>query len=223
MKLKIRFLELLCPFLKHNSTDFQTSPPSREKVEKRYIIALLILWVLVMLFGVLRCKAQEQPVLKIGDKVPDVVMTNLINSRSTTLKLSDFKGKLVLVDFWATWCSSCIAAFPGLDSLQRVFPNKLQVLLVNSAKQHNSQKSVQLVVDRVNAWSPRRLKLPIVFQDTAITKYILFHSVPTCAWISPDGRLLAVTTDEEVTAANIERVIRGEKLALRSIDYYNHH
>jgi thiol-disulfide isomerase/thioredoxin len=223
MKLKIRFLELLCPFQKQNTTDFQTPLIPRERNQNKYIIALLTLWLIVMIFGVLRCKAQERPILKIGDKVPDVVFTNIMNSHSKSIKLSDFKGKLVLVDFWATWCSSCIAAFPELDSLQRSFPNKLEILLVNSQKQHNSEKSVQMVIDRVNAWSTHRLKLPIVFQDTAITRYILFTSVPTCAWISPDSRLLAVTGDDQVTVANIELIINGETVPLRSNKEYTNH
>lgn len=193
---------------------------------KANIILLKHIAIFLLLLTTTQIFAQspkDNKILSVGDKMPDVVLTNIMNSRAKSFRLSDFKGKLVLVDFWATWCSTCIDAFPVLDSLQRIFPNKMKVLLVNPEKEHNSEKSVQMVIDRVNAWSTHRLKLPIVFQDTAITRYIIFHTVPTCAWIGPDGRLLAVTTDEEVTAANIERVINGDTVSLRSIDYYNKH
>jgi len=158
--------------------------------------------------------------IKIGDKMPDVLMTHIINSRYKSARLSDFKDKLIIVDFWAVWCGSCVKAIPELDSLQRAFPDKLQVLLVNPQKEVNSEKQVNMTVARINAWSARKLIVPIVFKDTAISKYFNFLSIPACAWISPDGRLIAFTEGEQVTAANIEKVINGEKLDLPVKDDY---
>ncbi|MCB0311525.1 MAG: redoxin domain-containing protein, partial [Bdellovibrionales bacterium] len=42
--------------------------------------------------------------LEVGDKTPDFVLPS---SSGKTLRLSDYRGKIVLLDFWATWCSSC--------------------------------------------------------------------------------------------------------------------
>lgn len=152
--------------------------------------------------------------LKIGDKMPDVLLTNIMNTHYKTARLSDFKGKLVIIDFWAVWCGSCINSFPELDSMQRMFPKNLQVLLVNPAKERNTVKQVNMIIARVNAWSPLKLKVPIVFQDTAITRYFKFRTIPTCAWIGPDGRLIGMTDNTQVTAANIKKIINGEPLKL---------
>ncbi len=153
--------------------------------------------------------------LKIGDKVPEVLLTNILNSHAKSIRLSDYRGKLVLIDFWTTWCSSCVQGFPELDSLQRIYPKTLQVILVNPQRNHNSEKAVEIIIDRVNAWSPLRLKLPIAFQDTTMTRLIAFHTVPTCAWISADGRLIAVTDKDQVTPANIEKIMHGEAVSLK--------
>ena len=49
-----------------------------------------------------------------------------------TIRLADFKGKVVLVDFWASWCAPCKTSFPALDALYREYePRGLQVLAVN--------------------------------------------------------------------------------------------
>src|SRR5829696_2286085 len=81
------------------------------------------------MIAVLSGTSQVKPV-RIGQPVPDVSLDKLVNYPASTIKLSDFRGKLLILDFWATWCSPCIAAFPKLDSLQRKFGDKLQILSV---------------------------------------------------------------------------------------------
>lgn len=44
--------------------------------------------------------------------------------------VSDFKGKVVMIDFWETWCKPCISSFPTLDKLQKEYPQKFKVLAV---------------------------------------------------------------------------------------------
>ena len=91
---------------------------------------LMILLIPVLLFaqedGQLKIKDEgfnkhEIKPLKIGDKVPDIEFKNIINYKSKTARLSDFKGKLVILDFWGTWCTSCIAAFPKMEESKGVW------------------------------------------------------------------------------------------------------
>ena len=49
-----------------------------------------------------------------------------------TMRVADFKGKVVLVDFWASWCVPCKTSFPALDALYREYhTGGLEVLAVN--------------------------------------------------------------------------------------------
>jgi thiol-disulfide isomerase/thioredoxin len=49
-----------------------------------------------------------------------------------TVKLSDYKGKVVLLEFWATWCPPCRASVPGLEKLHKAYRDKGLVLLAVS-------------------------------------------------------------------------------------------
>lgn len=60
------------------------------------------------------------------DQPPDF-KTNDISGQ--TLKLSEFKGKIVLLDFWATWCPPCRVEIPNLLEIYRQFKNKNFVLI----------------------------------------------------------------------------------------------
>jgi thiol-disulfide isomerase/thioredoxin len=46
-----------------------------------------------------------------------------------TVRLSDYKGKVVLLEFWATWCPPCRASVPGLEKLHNAYKDKGLVLL----------------------------------------------------------------------------------------------
>ena len=86
-------------------------------------ILALILWALST-----QAIAQISP-LKIGDKLPDNLTCEMTGQQST-VNLSSFKGKLLILDFWATWCSPCVAMIPTIDSLQKTFNGKVEFIPV---------------------------------------------------------------------------------------------
>jgi len=62
-----------------------------------------------------------------GEKAPDFALPAI--DGGSQLKLSDYRGKVVLVDFWATWCAPCISALPELEALSRKMAGRPFVVL----------------------------------------------------------------------------------------------
>src|SRR5262249_11749530 len=69
--------------------------------------------------------ASSEPTLP----APDVTLTT---DAGSPLRLSDLKGRVTLVDFWASWCIPCRASFPALDALQKELRDKgFTVIAIN--------------------------------------------------------------------------------------------
>ncbi|NNU34418.1 TlpA family protein disulfide reductase [Mucilaginibacter sp. S1162] len=142
--------------------------------------------------------------LKIGDRVPDITLTNLLYYKTTTAKLADFKGRAILLDFWATWCSNCINGLPHMDSLQRQFDGRLQVFLVNCKKTGDDLGQIKALFKRIGI----KPNLPVAIQDTACSSYFRFTALPHYVWINQQGVVVAITGKKEVTGANVDHLVR---------------
>ncbi len=100
---------------------------------KKYLLLLLI--PLVLSCG---SKSAKEPVAvaKIGQSAPDFELRT-INGKK--IKLSNYKGKVVLLDFWATWCGPCRMSTPVLSRLDQKYKGKGLVILGVSLDEDESQ------------------------------------------------------------------------------------
>lgn len=151
---------------------------------KGFILSLLIGIVIALLLLASPVLGQGKVVgLKAGDTVP----LDLLNERrlsidfsspiagvvpTKSIALSDFKGKLIILDFWGTWCSSCLARFPKLKLLQDKYKNELAIIIVNNEP---LKKTYGLLSSRLKERA--ELFYNIVL-DTTITALFPHRTVP---------------------------------------------
>jgi thiol-disulfide isomerase/thioredoxin/outer membrane lipoprotein-sorting protein len=69
---------------------------------------------------------EDQQLLPIGTRAPDVMVTA---SDGTVVRLSDFAGKVIVLDFWATWCGPCQESLPHTDAIAKIYQGKGVVFL----------------------------------------------------------------------------------------------
>ncbi|HEX8377869.1 MAG TPA: redoxin domain-containing protein [Pedobacter sp.] len=158
-----------------------------------------------ILFLGVAISVQGQSKSKLGDVCEDLQFADLLNHHTETAKLSDFKGKVVVVDFWAPWCSPCVSALPHLESLQQEFKQDLQIITVT--------KDSKVRIDKFLANKP--LALPIAFDyDSRLSRYFPYRTLPHSIIISKEGFILAITSGDKITREVIKKAISNEKIVL---------
>lgn len=152
--------------------------------------------------------------LQIGQQVPDVTLTNLHNYKDAsgkpakTAKLSDFKGKLLILDFWATWCSPCVAMIPKVESLQKQFENRLKFLSVS----YQAEDIVIPFLEKIQAEHKEPFSIPQIVESKILHRYFPHIYLPHYVWINGEGIVVAITDHLAVNANDIETVLSSGKI-----------
>jgi len=121
----------------------------------------------------------QQP--KLRKPAPDFTLTGLDGKR---VSLADFRGKLVLLHFWATWCVPCRHEMPLLQALeQQMAGTALRIIYVNV-----DSGDKQVVQSFIDDTSPR-LHTLLDAQGSVRNRYEV-RALPTSYLIAPDGRFI---------------------------------
>jgi len=115
--------------------------------------------------------------------IPSIIFEDFTNNE---INLSDYKGKLVIINFWATWCTPCKKEMPSLDNLyQNSNFKNLEVFAVNM-EQPNTLKTKKFFNDV-------KIKKLKIFFDTKLNfvKEFKLRGVPTTIFINKKGEEFA--------------------------------
>lgn len=155
---------------------------------------------------------QSQPIrpLTVGDTVPDITIRNVYNYPDSVIRLSDLRGKLVILDFWSSWCGACIEAFPKMHDLQKEFGDKLQVILVNTYVGDSIQR-VKTFFENRKQKTGQGVELPYSLLQLSLQQYFPYKFIPHYVWIDKTGKVIATTTQNEVNKIKIQQVIDGDQ------------
>ena len=125
--------------------------------------------------------AGELPIgLNEGKRAPDFELVDL-NGRS--VKLSEYNGKPVLLNFWATWCPPCKDEMPHMEKLYKKYNKEgFEILAVNVTTSEKDPKHVGQFVDEYKLTFP----IPLDEKGTVFHEYAII-GYPTSFFIDSDG------------------------------------
>lgn len=142
----------------------------------------------------------------IGDMVPDWFWELGFHTIShpkgqKSVSLIDYRDKLLVIDFWATWCKPCVESIDKWEVLHKEFPNEVAVLAVHA---FDAEEKAAPFVDQ-KGWS-----VPVIAgaADSLINRLFYTHYRFGQIWIK-DNKLIAIPLSKSVTRNNIIRVIRN--------------
>jgi thiol-disulfide isomerase/thioredoxin len=180
----------------------------------------LVLTIIISLIISVSCKQQNKKgqddsgkpasifpgsTVNIGDNVPDISIPKIINSDKSSAEISDYKDKLLILDFWSTGCSGCIKGLPLLDELQKKFGDRIAILPVTPESDTLISKFL-----KKNKYT-KNLTLPMVVEDKALGEIFRYKNITHDVWIYK-GKLIAVTGSEYADDHNIQLILDGKSV-----------
>jgi thiol-disulfide isomerase/thioredoxin len=142
---------------------------------------------------------------KNGDTVPDLQFRTLLNAPVNSSSLSLLKGKMVLIEFWATWCGSCLVAMPHLKALQAKYPKTLQVIAVTDETQKRA--GLYIKAKPANFWFA-------VDTGRKVADLFPHQLIPHSILIGSDGKFIAATDPEAITEKVIDSLLAKQQVHL---------
>jgi thiol-disulfide isomerase/thioredoxin len=181
----------------------------------------IFLLALAMSLANLGSVAQTKKITRvnIGDKVPDITIPTIINYSKTSAKISDFKGKLLILDFWSIWCGGCIDGLPHLEALQKKYSGKIVILPVAFTR---SKAEVIAFFQKMQK-NDRTIHLPSAVYPTMKNDMMTMfpcYGFPMEIWIDENGKLLSISDSFYVTEENINKVLAHEDIQIPLPDTY---
>ena len=130
------------------------------------------------------------------------VDSDLFDVNGKKHRLADFRGKYVLLDFWANYCGACIAAFPHIGKLQEQYADKLTVISIS--------------IDKMDTWKKSKYQKEITWHSLndgggnwgGIAGSYNIMAVPTYILIAPDGTYHARLTSADINNGKLEEYLK---------------
>jgi thiol-disulfide isomerase/thioredoxin len=152
--------------------------------------------------------SKNGPKLKfaVGDAAPAFALKN---PDGQEVSLASQKGRVVLLDFWATWCGPCKMAMPGVQKLHEKYQGKkVSIFGVNTWERGSVEKPKSYMADHKYTYT-------LLLGGDALAKQYGLSGIPTFVLIGPDGKILHIGVgydeeQEEHLAGMIDKALEGK-------------
>lgn len=118
--------------------------------------------------------------LKIDEIIWNSTFTDLDGN---AVSVQDYKGKVVLIDFWETWCGPCLQVFPAMDSLRKEYKDDFVVLAVNLQDSDTPEEVAEFENDKGYDFN-------FVLDKNEVGPKVISFGIPFKIFVDPNGYLI---------------------------------
>ncbi|WPR77694.1 TlpA disulfide reductase family protein [Algoriphagus sp. NG3] len=149
--------------------------------------------------------------LSIGDRIPEgIEFTEVLHHDSDKLRLDDYRGKYVILEFWAPTCTASIASLPEMDAIQKKYGDRIAVLPITVFPE-------KPIVDLLDGYSfLEGIDLPLIVNEPSLRKSFPHVVIPHIVILDREGKIIAITGQEDLTEANLTALLEDGKVLFRT-------
>ena len=165
--------------------------------------------IFIIIFSGLCSAVKAQPGYAVNDMTGNFPIANIINHTSVSSSFQQFKDRLLIVDFFGTWCVPCIRALPKLSALQEKYKNEINILLVS---EETKVKLENFIKKQTNFSFP-----VVVDEEKNFIKLFQPPSYPYTVIVGKNGKVMAIPSPEEMTGDNIDKWLKQQDTAANPV------
>jgi peroxiredoxin len=115
------------------------------------VVVLIAIGVLIAVFGIVWLQSSKYEPPRVGKAAPDFTLADLNDKE---IRLADFRGKVVFLNFWATWCKPCKEEMPSMEVLHKNFEKDGLVVLAVSIDRVTTKRDIPPFIKSMNLSFP---------------------------------------------------------------------
>ncbi|TDQ77968.1 thiol-disulfide isomerase/thioredoxin [Sphingobacterium yanglingense] len=178
-----------------------------------YVMICLFVWL-----GVAQAMGQSRSIDRsqqffVGESIPEMVTMPIVNWEQSEIDLGRYKDRVVVLEFFDTYCATCIEGMPHLQQVQQQMGDKLLVLMVT----WQSKEVIEKFYRDNRFLKENNVKLPTIVDDTLMRKYFPHQGVPHTVFLY-QGKVQAVTYPDYVKKKFVDELYTTGKLSVPQKD-----
>ncbi|EJX10888.1 thioredoxin family protein [gut metagenome] len=146
--------------------------------------------------------------LKVGHELPDITLPLIDGSKH---KLSDYRGKFVLLDFWASWCGPCMREIPHLKQLYadtKAQQDKFVIISFSvDTKEKDWKKAIEAKGIQLEGWVHCS---DLLGWRSPSAKFMGIEAIPQMILIDPEGKAISFSLRGEELVRRVKQILNGD-------------